>query len=59
MKNFKKKDSFYKKIVDWFRRGTVAEPWSTSEELFNNPEVKKEMEIVKKLFHKHTKKNES
>ena len=58
MKNLKKKDSFHKRIVNWFFRETVAESWFTSKELFNNPKVKKEIEIVKKLFHKQTKKNE-
>ena len=58
MKDLKKKTkcSYYQQVVDWFRRGTVAEPWSTSEELFNNPEIKKEIEIAKKLFYKQTKK---
>ncbi len=37
---------------DWFvhGKGTVAEPWPTAEELFNNPKVQKEMKEVQEAF---------
>ena len=41
------------KIINWFRRGQLSEPWVTSEELWNNPEVQKAVNRVNKLYEKN------
>ena len=58
LKEEKKQKTGY---ISWWlfkKKGTVAEPWPTAEELRDDPDVQNEIKMVKKAFaHTNTKQN--
>ena len=51
--------SYYEKFKKWLVKGTVSEPWATKEEIFNNPEVQKKIDMLRKFFPKNQQEKKS
>ena len=48
-----KKPTYWQRVI--YGKGTVAEPWPTAEELWNDPEVKKAIENHNQLVRQRNK----